>query len=63
MTDSESEIFICLRCGQEHEATTQEVASYLCPKLPETNKKPKVLDTDRIKSLTKNISLSESQEP
>lgn len=38
---SESEIFICRRCGEEHEATSQEIASYSCPK---QNKSSKALD-------------------
>ena len=60
---SDSEIFICTRCGKEHEAINQDIASYLCPNLPKLKTKLKVLDQVRIKSLTKKDTLSESQEP
>lgn len=59
---SESEIFVCRRCGKEHEALTQEIASYLCLNLSKPKDILKVLDQVRIKCLTENITLSESQE-
>jgi hypothetical protein len=60
---SDSEIFVCIRCDKEHEALTQEVASYSCRNLSKTKSKLKVLDSVSIKSLTKVIGSSETQEP
>lgn len=50
-----SEIFKCKHCGEEHEATTEEIASYLCPKLRKTKVKPKLLDQERFNKLTKEL--------
>lgn len=59
---SESEIFVCARCGNEHEALTQEIASYSCPNIPKIKSNLKVLDSVSLKSLTKVDTLSETQE-
>lgn len=59
----ETEIFICKHCGKEHEALTQEVASYICPKLRKQKEKVKVLDQVSLKYLTEINSSSETQEP
>lgn len=48
-----SEIFRCRQCGEEHEATTEEVASYSCPKSRKTKDKLKMLDQERFNKLTK----------
>lgn len=59
---SESEIFICSQCGNEHEALTQEIGSYRCTNRPKEKIFPKVLDSVRIKYLTEVNPLSETQD-
>lgn len=46
----------------EHEALTQEIAAYSCRNLPRSKAKHKVLDSVRLKYLTKVIPLSETQD-
>lgn len=60
---SESEIFVCRHCGEEHEALTQEIGSYQCPKLRKQQGKVKVLDKVMDKYLTEFNSSSETQDP
>lgn len=48
----ESEIIHCKQCGNEFEAMTQEVASYLCPKCPKVKESTKMLDRVSQKYLT-----------
>ena len=43
----------CKNCKTEIEATTEEVASYLCPKCMKSKSKIKILDHVRNLSLTK----------
>lgn len=47
------EIVQCSKCKQEYEATTEEVASYLCPKCFKPKGKVKLLDQERFNILTK----------
>lgn len=58
----ESEIFVCKRCGNEHEALTQEIASFSCPNLSKTKTKLKVLDSVSLNLLTELINSSETQD-
>ena len=60
---SESEFFICKQCGKEHEALTQEIASYTCPNQPKLKRKLKVLDEVREKYLTDLNGLRQPQDP
>lgn len=60
---SESELWYCKQCGTYHEASTQEVASYMCPKLGESKGKLKMLDSVSFKYLTEINSSSETQDP
>ncbi len=58
----ESEIIHCKQCGNEFEAMTQEVASYLCHKCPKQKKSIKMLDQVSQKYLTANEVLSQTHE-
>lgn len=60
---NESELFICKHCGNEHEALTQEIASFRCPNLPKLKPNGKVLDKVIRECLTELNSSSETQEP
>lgn len=64
---SESEIFKCSHCGEEHEALTQEVGSYMCPNVKrrysEIKGKEKVLDKVMRQCLTEFNSSSKTEEP
>lgn len=59
---SESEIFVCKQCSNEHEALTQEIASYSCPNLLKSKPKLKVLDSVSLINLTKIDDPSETQD-
>lgn len=59
---NESEIFVCKQCGREHEALTQEIASYLCPMRPKSKGNLKMLDQVSLKRLTEIDSSSETQD-
>lgn len=48
-----SEFFKCKNCGEIHEAVTEEIASYICPKLRKPKGKLKLLDQERFNNLTK----------
>ena len=57
----DSEFVKCKQCGNEYEALTQEIASYSCPNCLKLKPKLKVLDSVRIKYLTKVNDSGESQ--
>lgn len=50
-----SEFFQCKTCREIYEATTEEVASYFCPKCHKPKGKLKVLDQERFNNLTKEV--------
>jgi Zn finger protein HypA/HybF involved in hydrogenase expression len=58
-----SEIVYCKICRKEFDATTEEVASYLCPNCPKPKPKLKIIDHVRKLNLTKVVESDETQSP
>lgn len=58
-----SELVYCKNCRNEFDATTEEVASYMCPKCSKPKTKLKILDHVRNLSLTKVDESDETQTP
>lgn len=56
-------IVYCKHCGNEYDALTEEVGSYICPICAKTKGKHKKLDSVRLKSLTEKGTLTEAQDP
>lgn len=58
-----NEIVICKLCGNDFDALTQEIASYICPKCSKRKDKVKVLDAVSSKELTGFPVLRKTQGP